>query len=55
MWCVCVTMVTILMYYYYIIQSQNTPLHIAAGNGHTDSVAVLVASGADINMKDNVS
>ena len=25
------------------------------GNGHTDSVALLVASGADINMKNNVS
>ena len=25
------------------------------GNGHTDSVALLVASGADINMKGQVS
>ena len=45
----------ILMYYYYIIQGQYTPLHLAAKNGHTDSVALLVASGADINMKDIVS
>ena len=43
------------MYYYYIIQWQSTPLHIAAANGHTDSVALLVASGADINMKNKVS
>ena len=55
MWCVCVTMVMILMYYYYIIQWQQTPLHWAAGSGHTDSVALLVASGADINMKTDVS
>ena len=48
-------MVMILMYYYYIIQGQRTPLHWAAVNGHTDSVALLVASGADTNMKDDVS
>ena len=48
-------MVMILMYYYFIIQVQNTPLHYAANNGHTDSVALLVASGADINMKNKVS
>ena len=29
--------------------------HYAASNGHTDSVALLVASGADINMKNKVS
>ena len=43
------------MYYYYIIQWQSTPLHWAANYGHTDSVALLVASEADINMKNNVS
>ena len=43
------------MYYYFIIQTQSTPLHLAALNGHTDSVALLVASGADINMKSKVS
>ena len=48
-------MVMILMYHYYIIQFQSTPLHCAAHNGHTDSVALLVASGADINMKNDVS
>ena len=48
-------MVMILIYYCFIIQLQNTPLHLAAGNGHTDSVALLVASGADINMKTVVS
>ena len=43
------------MYYYFIIQCQNTPLHWAARNGHNDSVALLVASGADINIKNDVS
>jgi len=32
-----------------------TPLHDAAREGHTDSVALLVASGANVNMKDGVS
>ena len=32
-----------------------TPLHYAAECGHTNSVALLVSRGADINMKDNVS
>ena len=40
---------------YSIIQWQETPLHFAAGRGHTDSVALLVASGANVNMKDKVS
>ena len=38
-----------------IIQWQNTPLHFAANNGHTDSVALLAANGADVNMKEEVS
>ena len=38
-----------------LLQWQSTPLHWAAEKGHTDSVALLVASGADINMKDQVS
>ena len=32
-----------------------TPLHFAAERGHTDSVALLAARGANINMKDEVS
>ena len=32
-----------------------TPLHYAARDGYTDSVALLVSRGADINMKDKVS
>ena len=37
------------------MQLLNTPLHDAASSGQTDSVALLVASGADINMKGQVS
>ena len=40
---------------YSIIQWQRTPLHYAAAWGHTDSVALLAARGANINMKDDVS
>jgi len=32
-----------------------TPLHWATSDGHTDSVSILVASGANVNMKDKVS
>ena len=32
-----------------------TALHLAASNGDTNTVDVLVKSGADVNMKDNVS
>ena len=38
-----------------IIQTRNAPLHVAAFWGHTDSVALLAANGADVNMKDRVS
>ena len=41
--------------YYSIIQEQWTPLHCAARWGHTDCVALLAASGANVNMKDKVS
>ena len=37
------------------MQWQGTPLHLAAMQGHTDSVILLLASGADINMVDVVS
>ena len=38
-----------------IVQVQSTPLHQAAYSGHTDTVALLVKSGANVNMKDMVS
>ena len=38
-----------------IIQWQRTPLHVAAYAGYTDSVALLAANGANVNMKDKVS
>ena len=34
---------------------QWTPLHLAARLGHTDTVALLVKSGANVNMKSKVS
>ena len=39
----------------FIIQDQWTPLHIAAWCDHTETVALLVKSGANVNMKDEVS
>ena len=38
-----------------IIIQGDTPLYWAAYNGHTDSVALLVKNGANVNMKNNVS
>ena len=32
---------------------QYTPLHVAAEEGHTDSVQCLIDKGAEINIKDN--
>ena len=32
-----------------------TPLHHAANSGHTDTVALLMKSGANVNMKNDVS
>ncbi len=35
-------------------QSDKTPLHYAAGEGHASIVTELLAAGADINAKDEV-
>ena len=32
---------------------QLTPLHLAADNGHTDTVQCLIEKGADVNIKDD--
>ena len=32
---------------------QDTPLHLAAFNGFTDTVQCLIEKGAEINIKDN--
>ena len=40
-----------------IILSQNgeTPLFVASQKGHSDTVTILIRSGANINMAKNVS
>ena len=37
------------------IQNESTPLHSAAWNGHLGVVKILIKSGADINIINNVS
>ena len=36
-------------------QDQKTPTHYAAVNGHVEALKLLVARGATVNMKDEVS
>ena len=38
-----------------MLQSGRTPLHGAAGNGHSSAVETLVDSGAMVDIKDIVS
>ena len=42
--------ITIIVHYHSL--SQQTPLHIAAGEGHDYTVKYLVGKGAVINIKD---
>ena len=40
----------------YIIQwTDNTPLAFAAAEGNTEMISLLIAHGANVNMKDEVS
>ena len=34
---------------------QDTPLHLSAGKGHTDTCSELIKLGADVNAKNYVS
>ena len=36
------------------LQYGRTPLHVAAENGHTDVVDILLKHGADVNTQDKV-
>ena len=37
------------------LQYHQTPLHLAAYYGQTDTVKMLIDNGADVNAKDEVS
>ena len=37
--------------HYFFLFFQSTPIHWAAGDGHTETVKVLTEIGADVNAK----
>ena len=37
------------------LQDGKTALHVAAGNGHVETVAALTLNGADVSAQDHVS
>ena len=50
--------VIIIVYYYEVFhykQNKGTPLHLAADEGHSSVVEVLIRSHADINAVEKVS
>ena len=46
---------TVTLNHVFYFQFMQTPLHEAAAAGHLNVVQYLVSSGADVNLKDNVS
>ena len=46
---------TIMLLLHVILQDGNTPLHWAAAEGTIDTVNMLLAHGADVNIPNNVS
>ena len=44
-----------LLYYCYLIQSKETPVWIAAINGHVGALNVLIKAKADVNTANVVS
>ncbi len=37
-----------------LLQTEDTPLHLACKNGHTKTAQMLVDRGADVNREDRV-
>ena len=41
--------------YMCLLQSESSPLHLAAKNGHSEVVTLLITHGAKVDIKDKVS
>ena len=39
----------------HVLQSESTPLHLAAQYGHNEAVKILADGGATVDVTDNVS
>ena len=55
MWFINCISYSVFMIFYYIIQSEDSFLHICAAEGHTDVCSFLILKGANINQVDRVS
>ena len=44
-----------LLYCCYLIQNKETPVYVAAFNGHVEALSLLISAGADINAANKVS
>ena len=43
------------LYFYFLYQNGSFPLEIAAENGHTESVELMLKAGASVNSRNKVS
>ena len=58
--CICNYFITntckvVIKMYVHVLQGGDTPLHWAACNGHNKAIDILMAAGAKVDVKNNVS
>ena len=58
--CICNYFITntckiVIKMYVHVLQEGDTPLHLAAYNGHNRAIDILMAAGAKVDVKNKVS
>ena len=58
--CICNYFITntckvVIKMYVHVLQAGYTPLHVAAFNGHNKAIDILIAAGATVDVKNDVS